>query len=201
MKPVVVVISGGTASGKSTLTDAFAARVDALHIRHDDYYLDVPAADRNYNFDHPDALESDLLVANLKMLLSGTSVALPQYEFRTHTRSAQPRYVHPCPLILVEGILALGLRDIRALASLCVFVDADETVRRARRIKREINSWGRNREEAIYRWNNTVKPMHDRFVEPSRIHADLVISGERPLEMGLSQLAAAVTALLPDSPH
>jgi len=195
MKPVLVVISGGTASGKSTLTNAFAAQVDALHIRHDDYYFDVPAADRNYNFDHPDALESDLLVKNLRALLQGQSVALPQYEFRTHTRSPIPRPVEPHPLILVEGILALGLADVRALASLRVFVHADEEVRRTRRIQREISSWGRNHEEAIYRWNNTVKPMHDRFVEPARSHADLVISGEQPLALGLEQLAAAITGL------
>ncbi len=193
MTPFVVVVGGGTASGKTTLARAVAARTGALLVAQDRYYYgaDDPA---HFDFDHPDALETDLLVRHLRELCAGRPVDLPVYDFARHARAAVADRVDPAPLIVVEGILTLAHAGLVALADLRVFVDAPPDVRLARRLRRDTAERGRTVEGVLDQYLGSVRPGHLRFVEPSRTRADLVLDGERPVPELVDALLAAVAA-------
>jgi uridine kinase len=183
-RPVLVAIAGGSASGKTTLVEALStylrpARVSLLH--QDDYYLDHPGlslAERSrLNFDHPAAIDNGLLARHLRALGSGRPVDSPCYSFRTHARLPRTRRVEPTPLVVVEGIHLLSVGALRRLFDMKLFVDAPPDVRLIRRLRRDTGPERRRALRSVLdQWVANVAPMHARYVEPSRIHADLVVT-------------------------
>lgn len=180
-RPFVMGIAGGSGSGKTTITravlDRLVGSVDV--IQHDSYYRhrpELPFTERTeVNYDHPDSLETDLMVDHLKCLLAGEPVEVPLYDFSLHLRRPETRRVPPAPVIVVEGILVLSEPSLRELMDLAVFVDTDADVRLSRRLQRDVTERGRTPESVLDQWARTVRPMHIAFVEPSKRHADLII--------------------------
>ena len=180
--PLIIGLGGGSGSGKTTIAhsivDAIGAGSVAL-IQHDAYYRDqthLPLEERALvNYDHPDSLETDLLVAHLRELLAGRAVERPVYDFTVHNRSSETVRVEPCPAVIVEGILALYESTLRELMDLKVYVDTDPDLRLVRRWERDINERGRSFDSVRDQYLNTVRPMHLQFVEPSKRYADIVI--------------------------
>lgn len=181
-------IAGGSASGKSWLSRRLLASLGedrATHITHDDYYLPLPdhLQDRpgDHNFDHPDALETALLVEHLCALRQGRAVQVPTYDFATHNRVGQ-HTVLSRPVVVVEGILLFTHPALRELLDLRVFVHAPAAVRRERRVARDITERGREPAWVHERFDRHVEPMHQAHVEPTRAHAHLVVDGCAPLD-------------------
>ena len=191
-KPLVVGLAGGTGSGKSTMKDIILRELvscfpaeqnpDALvaTLSHDNYYKhrpDLSDGERDQiNFDHPDSLETELMVHDLKQLLAGKPVECPVYDFATHLRRQDTvLHVEPRPIILVEGILIFTNEDLRNLMNLRVYVDVEADRRILRRIERDLVDRGRSFQSIVSQYLTTVKPMHDTYVEPSKMHADLIV--------------------------
>jgi uridine kinase len=202
-RPVVVGVSGGTASGKTTVSKAILDQVGrdrVAFIQHDAYYRDLShmplAARREVNFDHPDALESDLLVAHLDALCRGEAIQVPVYDFAEYVRRKETRRVCPKPLILVEGILIFVERALRRRFDIKVFVDADPDLRFIRRLQRDMAERERSLESVIEQYLTTVRPMHLEFVEPSKRHADVILPTGGFNQVGVDMVAARVMAML-----
>ncbi len=197
--PVVVGIAGGTGSGKTTVTSVILQRVGAQHIAllpHDAYYCDnkeLTYAERTrINYDHPDSLETDLLVQHINQLKNWQPVELPVYDFTTHSRTSNTVHIEPRQVVLVEGILIFYEAKLRELFDVKIFVDTDADIRFIRRLQRDIVERGRTTESVINQYLNTVRPMHLEFVEPSKRYADVIIP-----EGGLNMVAMdMVTARL-----
>ena len=190
-RPFLVVIAGGSASGKTTVAKGLAERGDVLLISHDRYYLDAPDP-ASHNFDHPAALETTLLVSQVRALLDGQPVDLPVYGFEGHRRAPHTDRVLPRPVLLVEGILTLENTELAELADLRVFVDAAPDIRLSRRVLRDVAQRGRQLETVIRQYVDHVRPMHDRHVEPSRALADLVLNGECPADSLVEELRRVI---------
>jgi uridine kinase len=180
--PVVIGIAGGTGSGKTTVANVILERVGADHIAllpHDAYYKDLenlPRAQRDLvNFDHPDSLETDLLVRHIRELREWRAVDIPIYDFTTHARTHRTQHIDPQPVILVEGILIFHEPTLRELFDVKIFVDTDPDIRFIRRLQRDILERGRTVESVIRQYQTTVRPMHLEFVEASKRHADVII--------------------------
>ncbi len=191
-RPFVIVVAGGTASGKSTIVSHFVVQTGATHLGHDRYYWDVPDP-VGHDFDHPDALDTDRLVSDLEILRSGRPADVPVYDFVSHMRTPRVARIDPGAIIVVEGILTLADHRLVALADLTVFVDAPEEVRFARRMARDVAERGRTEASVHAQYAATVKPNHDRFVEPSRARAALVLDGTAEIAESVAALAARVT--------
>ncbi len=182
MSVYIIGIAGGSGSGKSTFTRRLKERFhdDIALIYHDNYYKDQsdlsPEERALTNYDHPDALETDLLYEHLLALKEGHSISCPVYDFNVHNRSDQMVLVDPRPVVLVEGILVLADPRLCDLFDLKIFVDADADERVLRRIVRDVRKRGRDLEGIIDQYLTTVKPMHYHYVEPSRYRADLVLN-------------------------
>jgi uridine kinase len=180
--PVVIGIAGGTGSGKTTVANVILERVGADTIAllpHDAYYKDLvnlPRAQRDLvNFDHPDSLETDLLVRHIRELRDWRAVDIPIYDFTTHARTRRTQHIDPQPVILVEGILIFHEPALRELFDVKIFVDTDADIRFIRRLQRDILERGRTVESVIRQYQTTVRPMHLEFVEASKRHADVII--------------------------
>jgi len=203
MRPIIIGVAGGTGSGKTTVAFAILEKVGwnriAL-IQHDSYYYDasnLPFEERaRLNFDHPDALETPLLVEHLKLLRAGQPVQIPMYDFRTHTRLAETRLVNPEPVILVEGILIFAEPALRELFDVKIFVDADADIRFMRRLERDLKERGRSLDSVIEQYMTTVRPMHLEFVEPSKRYAHVIIPEGGHNTVALDMVTARVQALL-----
>ena len=204
LKPKLIVgIAGGSCSGKTTLVEQVAATIGTGNIEvlnHDAYYRHRPEltlAERNQvNYDHPDALETELAIEHLEKLCSGARAPLPIYDFSAHLRSTEVRWLTPAPVLVIEGILVLHQPELRAFMDLKVFVDADPDVRALRRMERDQRERGRTMESVQQQFLESVKPMHDCYVDPSRNHADLVIPNNRPNLEVLRTLEARLRAVL-----
>ena len=200
----MVGIAGGTGSGKTTLAKTIMGRLGegrAALISHDAYYRGfghLSFEERSgMNFDHPDALETPLLVSHIDALRKGETVEVPVYDFSTHTRRKDAAIrVDPRPVVIVEGILIFADRELRERMDLKVFVEADADLRFGRRMERDIRERGRSMESVMAQYLETVKPMHERFVEPSKRHADVVFKGEGDNRAAVSLLMAHLRAIL-----
>lgn len=182
MRPRIIGVAGGSGSGKSTLAVELARRLPgAALVELDWYYRDLsglaPEERETVNFDHPDALDWPLCLEQVRLLAAGRPVRRPVYDFAAHTRVPGTLAVEPAGAVVVEGLLALHHDGLRAFWDLAVFVALDEERRFARRLERDVAERGRSPESVREQLERTVRPMHDRFVEPSRAHADAVADG------------------------
>jgi uridine kinase len=179
---MIIGICGGTGSGKTTIARAVVESVGArnvLLIEQDSYYrnlADMPLDKRHQaNFDHPDAIDSDMLVNHIKRLKQGEPIEMPIYDMVTHTRRDRTEALAPKPVVIVEGILIFAERRILELLDLRVFVDTPDDVRLMRRLRRDVTERGRSFEQTLQQYENTIRPMHVEFVEPSKRCADIII--------------------------
>ena len=175
-------ICGGTGSGKTTIARAIVDAVGAervVLVEQDSYYrnlADMPLDERHQaNFDHPDSIDSDMLVNHLMSLKQGLMVEMPLYDFVTHTRSDRIEIIEPRPVVIVEGILIFSEPRVLDLLDVRIFVDTPDDVRLMRRLRRDINERGRTFERTLDQYERTIRPMHYEFVEPSKRHADIII--------------------------
>lgn len=182
MNCMIIGIAGGTGSGKSTFTNRLknAFKDDVAVIYHDNYYRkqdEIPFEDRKkVNYDHPDSLETDLLLQHLQMLKKGHAIDCPVYDYSLHNRSDRILHIEPRKIILVEGILLLADSRIRDLLDIKIYVEADADERILRRIVRDVKERGRDLDNIVEQYLTTVKPMHYLYVEPTRAKADIVIN-------------------------
>lgn len=203
--PLVIGIAGGTGSGKTTVANVILSRVGADRITllaHDSYYRDLedlPRAQRHLiNFDHPDSLETDLMVRQLEALRRWETVQVPIYDFTRHTRTAQTQRLEPQPVILVEGILVFAEEALRRLFDVKIFVDTDADIRFIRRLERDIAERGRTVESVIQQYQTTVRPMHLEFVEPSKRYADVIVPEGGWNAVAMDMMVARIQTLLAD---
>jgi uridine kinase len=201
--PVTLAVAGGTGSGKTTIANEIVKRVGAdriAYIQHDSYYFDwghLPLDSRNMpNFDHPDALETDLLITHLKALKADRAVDVPVYDFTTHRRMPHTRRIEPHPVILVEGLLIFVEARLRELFNVKIFVDADGDLRFIRRLRRDIAERGRSMESVVDQYLSTVRPMHLEFVEPSKRYADVIIPEGGFNTVALDMVVARIEGML-----
>lgn len=200
---LVIGVAGGTASGKTTVVEAILDRVGRegiAHIQHDSYYKDLshlPLEERRqFNFDHPDALDTPLLIRHLRRLRQGHPVEVPNYDFSTYSRLPDTRTVCPSAVVIVEGILILAEQALRDLIDLKIYVDTDADLRLIRRIERDISERGRTVESVIKQYLATVRPMHLEFVEPSKRYADVIIPLGGQNVAALELVTARILSLL-----
>jgi len=182
VRPLVIGVAGGTGSGKSTVAAKIVEGLPAGTVAvldHDSYYRDrsdlSQQAREQLNYDHPDSLETSLLVQHLRTLRSGQAVDMPVYDFKSHARLQLRRHVEPAPFIIVEGILLFVEHELRELLDIKLFVDTDADIRVLRRVRRDIEHRGRSFQSVREQYYKSVRPMHLQFVEPSKRWADLII--------------------------
>ena len=181
-KPIIIGVAGGTGSGKTTVASEILQRVGAdriAYIQHDSYYRDLsqlaPEERAQMNFDHPNSLETELLIAQLGVLIAGQGIDVPVYDFTIHARTVQTQRLESRPVVLIEGILIFVEKGLRDLMDIRIYVDTDADIRFIRRLKRDIQERGRSLDSVIDQYTRTVRPMHMEFVEPSKRHADIII--------------------------
>jgi uridine kinase len=203
MKRIIIGVAGGTASGKTTVSDKILDRVGRgriAYIEHDAYYRDLShlllEERRQLNFDHPDALETELLVTHLKQLQAGDPIEVPVYDFATYQRGGPSRRVEPRRVILVEGILIFVDRELREMMDIRLYVDTDADLRFIRRLQRDIRERRRTMETVIDQYLTTVRPMHLEFVEPSKRYADVIIPAGGFNEAAVDMIVARIEGML-----
>jgi uridine kinase len=191
MRPIIIGVAGGTGSGKTTVTETILNRVGEeriAFISHDAYYRNLahltPDLRKRVNFDHPDSLETDLLVEHLTQWRRGQAIEVPIYDFTTHTRTKETVRVEPQRVAIVEGILVFAEPKLRDVFDVKLYVDTDADIRFIRRLRRDIAERGRTTESVVEQYLTTVRPMHLEFVEPSKRYADVIIP-----EGGFNQVA------------
>ncbi|MBS7333920.1 MAG: uridine kinase [Weeksellaceae bacterium] len=179
---LVIGIAGGTGSGKTTVVNNILRDLDTesvIVISQDNYYRDnhdMPLEERaKINFDHPRSIDFDLLKQHVRALKNGETIEQPVYSFITHTRTGETILTHPQSVIIVEGILVLTDAELRELFDVTIFVHADSDERLIRRARRDIQERGRDLDEVLTRYQETLKPMHQQFIEPSKNYADIII--------------------------
>ena len=182
MGSLVIGIAGGTGSGKTSVTNKILEYLDPAHVvvlQHDSYYKDLNAygvhSAAQINFDHPDSLDTAMLIDHVRSLKGGSPVEQPLYNFATHRRMQETRLLEPKEIIIVEGILIFVERALRDLMDIKIYIDTDADERLVRRIRRDIVERGRSIDSIIQQYLTTVKPMHLEFVEPSKHWADIII--------------------------
>lgn len=179
---MIIGICGGTGSGKTTVARRILEAVDrdyVAYLQHDSYYRnlgDMPVELRHQiNFDHPDALDNELFANHIRALRAGDAIEMPLYDFATHTRKPETVRVEPRPILILEGILIFIDAKLRELMDLKIFVDTADDLRFIRRLRRDVSERGRSVELVIKQYLDTVRPMHEQFVEPSKRYADVII--------------------------
>ncbi len=182
IKPLLIGITGGTGSGKSTVSRSICdslPKKNVLILEQDAYYKDqshLSLEERtNTNYDHPFAIDTELLITHLKMLMDNRPVDKPVYDFTVHNRKKETQRLEPTEVIILEGILVLDSPELRKLLDIKIFVDTDADVRLIRRIVRDMRDRGRTLESVIKQYIEVVKPMHNEFIEPTKRYADIII--------------------------
>ncbi len=199
MKPYVMLVAGGSASGKSTVVDEVLKRAgleDVIIIKQDDYYhdqKDIPLDKRRLmNYDHPSSLDNTLLKTHLETLLQHQPIEKPTYDFVNHTRATTTQKVEPKNIIIVEGILVLHDEAIRRLSDLNIYVELDDDTRFIRRMLRDINERGRTLENIIEQYQTTVKPMYHAFIRPTKRYADILIPNDSKHDIAVDLIVAKI---------
>lgn len=202
-KPFVIGVAGGTGSGKTTVSRQIQAAVGPEHmvyLEHDSYYRDhshLPPDERaRCNYDHPDSLDTPLLVSHIRALCRGEAIAVPTYDFAEHTRRPETHTVQPAPIILVEGILIFVEPDLRDLLDMRLYVDTDADLRFIRRLQRDIQERGRTLNSVVTQYLSTVRPMHLEFVEPSKRYADIIVPEGGNNRVAMDLIASRILAIL-----
>ena len=201
-KPLVIGVAGGSGSGKTTVVHHIVEAIgdpDVSVLEHDRYYRDHPELRLEeraaLNYDHPDSLETDLLVTHLEALRAGRSVDVPTYDFARHQRHATTDTIQPRTAIIVEGILIFTDKALRTLMDVKVFVDTDDDTRFIRRLQRDITERGRTVQSVIDQYLTTVKPMHLEFVEPSKRYADIIVPEGGHNQVAIEMLLTLIRSL------
>lgn len=201
--PVVIGIAGGSGSGKTTVLEQIVQACGSERIAvldHDAYYRDLshlpPEERSSFNFDHPDALETELMREHLDALLQGRSIEKPVYNFTTHTREPETDTVQPRPVVIIEGILVLAEPLLVERMDIKIYVDAAADIRLMRRIRRDMEERGRTIESILQQYERTVRPMHLEFVEPSKRKADVIIPRGGYNQVAVHMVLARIDALL-----
>ena len=202
-RPVIIGIAGGTGSGKTTVAATICSRVGRHRIEwisHDSYYRDFkdldPESRHRINFDHPDSLETELLVIHLDSLIQGNAVETPIYDFTTHSRSERTSRIEPRRVVIVEGILVLMEPELRKRIDIKLFVDTPPDIRFVRRLLRDVQARGRSLDSVVHQYLRTVRPMHEEFVEPSKRFADLIIPEGGENQVAIDAIIARVETLV-----
>jgi uridine kinase len=200
---MIIGISGGTGSGKTTVAQKIIASVggeNVVYLQQDSYYRnlgDMPLDLRHrVNFDHPDAFDTELLINHLEALRAAESIEQPIYDYPTHSRRAETIHVEPRPVIILEGILVFVNSQMRALMDLKIFVDTDADIRFIRRLDRDVHERGRSVESVIAQYTATVRPMHLQFVEPSKRYADIIIPEGGFNDVGIGLITGKIKSFL-----
>ena len=203
MKPILIAVAGGSASGKTTVVRKIIERLnskDITVITHDDYYKDLTKLTleerQKVNFDHPDSLDNDLFVAQLNELLNGNSIEKPTYNFVEHNRSKITETVHPTRIIIIEGILVLEDDRVKDLATIKIFVESDDDVRFIRRLVRDTKERGRSIDSVINQYLTTVKPMYYSFIKPTKRYADMIIPNDSTHDVAVDCIARMINDML-----
>ena len=206
--PLLIAIAGGTASGKSTVAAELVRALDDCGVSillQDSYYLDrghlTPEEQEAVNYDEPAALDFDLMRRQLGALARGETIAVPVYSYDTHTRAADTVALIPGDVVLFEGLFTLWDEELRALMDLSIFLDAPADVRFIRRLQRDIRERGRTVEATIAQYLDTVRPMHEQYVEPGRRYAEVVMRTDRGIESELNALVRRIRAMLDRPPR
>ena len=196
---IVVGIAGGTGSGKSTVADKIVRAVGEhliAYLDQDSYYRDrsdlTLSARRRINFDHPDALEFELLAEHIEQLRAGEAIQKPRYSFTQSVRLPHYTSVPPAPVVIVEGILVLAVKEVRERLDIRIYVDADDDIRIIRRLNRDINDRGRVYDNIVEQYLKTVRPMHLSFVEPSKRYADIIIPRGGSNDIAINMVVATL---------
>lgn len=205
-KPVLILVAGGSASGKSTVVEEILEKAgldDVLIIKHDDYYLDqthLPLDVRFLtNYDHPSSLDNALLYEHLIKLLEGQAIDKPTYDFVNHNRAHNVEHVEPKPIIIVEGILILENEKIRELSSMNLFVELDDDTRFIRRMLRDMRERGRSLESIIAQYEKTVKPMYHKHIKPTKRYADVIIPNDRKHDIAVDLIVTKIKHIIGES--
>ncbi len=201
--PIVVGIAGGSGSGKTTVVHRILDRVGwdrIAYLPHDAYYKDashLPWEERiHLNYDHPNSLDNELLIAHINRLMQGEPVDAPIYDFSQHIRSPQTRRVLPSPVILVEGILVFVDEELREMMDIKLYVDTPADIRFIRRLLRDINERGRTVDSVVEQYQTTVRPMHMKFVEPTKDFADIIIPEGGHNDVAMEMVIGRIETLL-----
>ena len=203
MKPILIIVAGGSASGKSTVVNEIIERLKSVHvaiIKHDDYYVDLtnmPMEERKLvNYDHPSSLDNNLLYQHLQDLLNNKAVLKPTYDFIEHNRNTNKELLKPKKVIILEGILSLVDKRIRDLASIKIFVELDDDLRFIRRLTRDINERGRSVESVIQQYLTTVKPMYHKYVKPQKKYCDIIIPNDKSHDVAVDVIVCKIKDIL-----
>lgn len=196
---LTIGIAGGTGSGKTTVVNKILKQLnrdEVVVLSQDNYYHDNPHLSfeerLQLNYDHPRSIDFDLLVEQVKMLKAGLAIEQPVYSFITHSRKEGTIRTEPKKIIIVEGILVLSQPELRKLFDVKVFVHADSDERLIRRLRRDISERGRDMEEVLQRYQKTIKPMHEEFIEPSKNYADIIIPNMNSNEVAIDILSRLI---------
>lgn len=202
MKPLIIGIAGGSGSGKTTVTDKIITSLDEdkiAVIQHDSYYKDISHYDGSdpttINFDHPDSLETSLLIEDIRKFKKGEIIEQPIYNFTTHSRMEERRIILPRDFLIIEGILIYAEKELRDLMDIKIFVDTDDDERLIRRLQRDIVERGRSLDSVINQYIATVKPMHLEFVEPSKRWADIIIPKGGENKVAIDMVVSKIRSL------
>lgn len=206
MKPILIIVAGGSASGKSTVVNEIINKLKSVHvttIRHDDYYCDLsdmPLEERKkVNYDHPDSLDNDLLYEHLKLLLNNQPILKPTYDFINHNRAKEVEKIEPKKVIILEGILTLVDKRIRDLVDIKIFVELDDDLRFIRRLQRDINERGRTVDNVIEQYLKTVKPMFHTYVKPQKKYCDIIIPNDKSHDVAVDVIVCKIKDILQNS--
>lgn len=205
MTPLIIGVAGGSGSGKTTVVKHIINAIgedNIVVIQHDSYYRDlkhIPFEERTkQNFDHPSALETELMIRHINALSEGYSVEVPIYDFAKHIRKDETQTVYPRKIILVDGILIFSEKQLRKSMDIKIFVDTDDDIRLLRRINRDIIERDRSLQSVLSQYEKFVRPMHLEFVEPSKRYADIIIPHGGENQVALEMVNALITGKLQD---